>query len=117
MTHVKDPQKNKDKGVVYRIPCGECSEAYIGETVGLLKMRITEDKQVVEKRKIMNASAVHSEIFNHHIKWEDSVVVEREGRVKERRIKESIHIRRSRSYNLDEGYPLSPVWNILIKDI
>ena len=66
---------------------------------------------------MMNANAVHSEIFNHHIKWEDSVVVEREGRVKERRIKESIHIRRSRSYNLDEGYPLSPVWNTLIKDI
>ena len=37
--------------------------------------------------------------------------------MKERRIKETIHIRRSRSYNQNEGYPLSPVWNILIKDI
>ena len=36
---------------------------------------------------------------------------------KERRIKESIHIRRIRSYNLDAGYPLSPMWDFLIKDI
>ena len=27
---VKDPQKNKDKGVVYRIPFGCCSEVYVG---------------------------------------------------------------------------------------
>ena len=117
LTRVKDPQKTKDKGVVYRIPCGECSEVYIGETGRPLKMRIGEHRRAVEKKDMKNANAVHSEILNHRINWEESTVVEREERMKQRRIKESIHIRRSRSYNLDEGYPLSPVWDILIKDI
>ena len=104
---MKDPQKIEDKGVVYRIPCGECSEVYIEETGRPLKMRIGEHRQSLDKKDMKNANAVHSEIFNNHINWEECTVVEKEKRTKERRIKESIHIRRSRSYNLDEGYPLS----------
>ena len=78
-------------------------------------MRIEEHRQAVEKKDMKNANAVRSEILNHCINWEESTVVEREEIMKQRRIKESIHIRRSRSYNLDEGYPLSQVWDI--KDI
>ena len=44
LMRVKDPQKNKDKGIVYKIPCGDCSEVYIGETGRPLKTRITEHK-------------------------------------------------------------------------
>ena len=117
LTRVKDPQKHKDKGVVYRIPCGECSEVYIEETGRPLKMRITEHKRAVDRSDMKNANAVHSEVLNHAISWEDCTVVDREKRVKERRIKESIHIKRSRSYNLDSGYPLSPVWDSIIRDI
>ena len=80
-------------------------------------MRIGEHRRAVKKKDMKNANVVHSEILNHHINWEESTIVEQEERMKQRRIKESIHIRRNRSYNLDEGYPLSPVWDILIKDI
>ena len=64
-----------------------------------------------------NANAVHSEVMKHEINWEDSTVVDREMRVMERKIKENILIKRIRSYNLYSGYPLSPVWDSIIRDI
>ena len=63
----KDPQKNKDKGVVYRIPCGGCSEVYIAETGRPLKTRITEHKWAVNQMDTKNANPVHSDALNHRI--------------------------------------------------
>ena len=54
---MKDPQENKDKGIVYRIPCGDCSEVYIGETGRPLKTRITEHKRAVNQMDTKNANA------------------------------------------------------------
>ena len=82
-----------------------------------LKIRITEHKRAVDQSDMKNAYAVHSEVIKHEINWEDSTVVDREMRVMERKIKESIHIKRIRSYNLYSGYPLSPVWDSIIRDI
>ena len=117
LTRVKDPQKNKDKGIVYRIPCRDCSEVYIGETGRPSKTRITEHRRAVNQMDTKNANAVHSDVLNHRINWDRSKVIDREKRWKERKIKEGIHIRRHRTYNLDSGYPLSPVWDSLIRDI
>ena len=114
LTKVKGPQKNKDKGVVYKIPCGECSEVYTGETGRPLKTRIVEHRRAVDKKDMKNANAVHNDVMNHQINWTEAEVVDREERTKERRIRESIQIRRHRTYNLDSGYPLSPVWDSLI---
>ena len=65
----------------------------IGETGRPLKMRITEHKRAVDQSDMKNANAVHSEEMNLEINWEDSTVIDGERRVKERRIKESIHIK------------------------
>ena len=51
-----------------------------------------EHRQAVDKRVMKNGNAVYSEIFNHCINWEESTVVKKEKRTKERRIKESIHV-------------------------
>ena len=56
-------------------------------------MRIMENRQAVDKRDMKNANVIHSEIFNHRINWEESTVIEKVKRTKERKIKESIHIR------------------------
>ena len=94
---MKDPQKNKDKGIVYRIPWEDCSEVYIGETGRPLKTRITEHKRAVNQMDTKNAYAVHSDVLNHRINWDRSKVIDREKRWKERKIKESIQIRRHRT--------------------
>ena len=42
-------------------------------------------------------------------------MVDRSNRRKERKIKESVYIRTRRTYYMDSGSSLSPVWNSLIK--
>ena len=87
LTKVKTKQKNRDKGVVYRIPCEECSKVYIGETGRPLKMRIAEHVRAVKNGDVKNANTVHEDVMNHKINWRGAEVIDREMAVKERRIK------------------------------
>ena len=41
--------------------------------------------------------------------WDAATVVDRASRWRERRIKERVHIRKRKTYNMDLGFPLSPV--------
>ena len=43
----KDPTEKEDQtGVVYHIPCSDCSSVYIGETGRKLKLRLKEHKSI-----------------------------------------------------------------------
>ena len=117
LTRVKGPQKHVDKGVVYQIPCAQCDEVYVGETGRPLKTRITEHKRAVSTGDVRNANAVHCMKTNHSMDWNAAGVVDRASRWRERRIKESVHIRKRKTFNMDSGFPLSPVWNSLIGHI
>ena len=56
----KQPQPPMDiKGVVYLIPCSECSAVYIGKTGRTLKLRFAEHKQAVTMGDVNNRIAVH----------------------------------------------------------
>ena len=44
-------------------------------------------------------------------------MVDRSNRWKERKIRESVYIRARRTYNMDSGSSLSPVWNSLIRHL
>ena len=111
------PQKHVDKGVVYQIPCAQCDEVYVGETGRPLKTRITEHKRAVSTGDVRNANAVHCMKTNHCMDWNAAGVVDRASRWRERRIKESVYIRKRKTFNMDSGFPLSPVWNSLIGHI
>ena len=114
LTRVKGPQKHVDKGVVYQIPCAQCNEVYIGETGRPLKTRISEHKRAVTMGDARNANADHWMRTDHSMDWKGATVVDRASKWREWRVKESVHIRTRRTYNLDSGFPLSPVWNSLI---
>ena len=47
------------KGVVYFIPCAECSANYIGETGGTQKVRMAEHRRAVENKDHKNGIAMH----------------------------------------------------------
>ena len=46
---VKNPVPAEKKGVVYIIPCQDCTKVYVGETGRTLKKRMSEHKQAVKR--------------------------------------------------------------------
>jgi len=105
------PEEEK-KGVVYEIPCKDCSQTYVGEIGRTLKKQISEHKQAVRRLDSNNGIAVHVQLQDHPIDWEGECVTENEQRYWRRRVLEAIHIQnRPHSMNLDCGLHLSGFWN------
>ena len=51
--------------------------------------------------------------MGHSMDWGAGAVVDRASRWRERMVKESVYIKNRNTYNMDSGFPLSPVWNSL----
>jgi len=65
-TSLKDPIETLDqKEVVYRIPCKDCSEVYIGQTGRKLKNRISSHKSDIRHRPLACALAQHTHEKKH----------------------------------------------------
>ena len=121
LVHPKDKIEDACKcGVVYEIPCLNCTDTYIGETGRPLNVRIKEHREDVEKNAAFigtrqrrkqsvsefNKSAVtdHVNVKNHVIDWENIRVKDCESNYKKRVIKEAITIRKTPSnMNRDQG--------------
>ena len=101
---------DRTKGVIYNIPC-TCGREYIGETGRNLRVRIGEHKYAIQHGNMSNAIAVHVHEAEHPIDWGSARVIEREKHFACRKIKESLHIKRSvNCTNTDLGYYMHPVW-------
>ncbi|XP_072020645.1 uncharacterized protein [Amphiura filiformis] len=71
----KDPTPTEKKsGVVYEIPCGECTSSYIGQTGRQLGDRLKEHKSTAPSRK-RSAVAEHKTESHHNIDWESTKVI------------------------------------------
>ena len=116
---------------MYKVPCKNCSEVYIGETGRKLGTRLKEHAKDVEQNKKgaytrsnrkqslteMNKSAItdHVNKHNHEIDWEGAKVIDRENEHRTRTIKESIHIRVNPVMNRDEGvHKISRVYDPIL---
>ena len=125
--------KQKNAGVVYKIPCNQCEKVYIGETGGQLgpgsqnterkqKRSLTEISQdppaeLLPMSTTKSAITAHVCHYNHIMNWEGSEIVEQESDKFKRSIKESILCVRSNTptMNRDEGaYQLSLIWTQVI---
>ena len=130
LVHPKDKQETLEKSeVVYKIPCKNCNQVYIGETGRKFGTRLKEHEKDVENNKKgqftrtkrkeslqeLNKSAItdHANQNNHEIDWEGARVIDRESDYKTRTIKEAMHIRvNGQVMNRDEGgYQLSRVYD------
>ena len=80
LVKVKQPRPDrKKKGVVYEVPCKDCSSVYNGETGRTLEKRISEHKTAVKKNDPKNGTAVHSWTNQHQVNWEATTVKQEEG--------------------------------------
>ena len=134
VVHPKDKlSKEKQTGIIYQVPCGNCKQVYIGETGRSLEKRISEHKDDVDKNRKKqytraarkesmteyNKSAItdHVNQLNHEPNWEHTKIVAREHYTKARKIKEVIAIMKTGdNMNRDRGnFTIPPVYHSIIK--
>ena len=85
-------RSENSKSVVYKIPCGGCNKAYIGETGRGLKTRIHEHKRDVRDHNLSNAIVVHAEKSSHLPQWEKASILEKGMSKPHRKALEAAHI-------------------------
>ena len=91
--------------VVYKIPCLDCTSAYIGETGRLFKTRRKEHQKDIkpniiaqlinEDFKKKSALVKHVCLSGHRINWENSIIFASESDYKNRRFLESLYVHKT----------------------
>jgi hypothetical protein len=61
--------------VVYKVPCQDCDQAYIGETKRNLQTRIKEHQKANRKGDQKNGIAEHTRTTHHQIRWHDTEIL------------------------------------------
>ena len=139
LVHPKDPRpKMNTSHCVYKIPCSNCPQPYIGETERHLHTRVKEHSDSVAKvanKKYTRASAsqsratkddgkqsacaIHASKRNHVIDFDNASVLATHCNDKlGRKIRESIWVRSEPkgTFNRNEGgYELSRTWDALLQ--
>ena len=95
----------ESSGIVYNIPCKDCSSCYIGQTGRKLKRRIEEHKKAVRLADFENSAlAEHAWTESHRVDWDSVSILARQNDYTSRSIKESTLIRTTRgTLNRDCG--------------
>ncbi|KAH6939754.1 hypothetical protein HPB50_021558 [Hyalomma asiaticum] len=93
LLNVKDRLDSKRyPGVVYKVPCADCSCSYIGET-GNFTRRLKEHKRdVANNKKASNALAEHADNHGHLIDWDNAAIIAKEKNSTTRLLLESVSI-------------------------
>ena len=114
----KDPTPPEQRnGVIYRIPCKDCTMAYIGQSGRSLACRIKEHKRAVQNGD-QNSSALaeHAWQQQHHVDWAAAEVLESTRNWYPRCMIESWHIHReANSMNRERG-PLPHIYCSLLTE-
>lgn len=87
-------ETDKKSCVVYRIPCQNCDEVYIGQTSQQLKRRITQHISDIKNPRKICALAEHVRSVDHRMDYDSVTVLECEENMRKRCFLEMIHIKR-----------------------
>nr|VZI09654.1 unnamed protein product [Spirometra erinaceieuropaei] len=76
LSRVKDPiPKEQQTNVIYRIPCANCSCAYVGHTGRCLGTRISEHKLAIRRREPLSLVFAHALEYDHRFNWDGTEAV------------------------------------------
>ena len=99
LVHPKDPIPEwQRKGVVYSVPCNECSRAYIGQTGRSLDHRIAEHRRALRNGDVAaSAPAEHVFTAGHKMDLSKATVIDTHPHAQTRCLLESWHIQHERT--------------------
>ena len=91
--------------VVYRIPCEECTGAYVGQTGRSLGLRLKEHKRALKNFDVTSSGlSEHALESGHRVAWTKAAVVNSHPKKSNRMFLESWHIgMESCSLNREKG--------------
>ena len=112
------PKVNKTEGI-YKIPCRDCKQFYVGETGRGLISRINEHKDDIVKQKAESGIAEHVRKDDHFFDFKNAKIVHYSKNIHKRHIIESAIINKCSkldlTVNLNKGF--SPHNDFLTKHI
>lgn len=120
-SRVKDKTDNNlHSNVIYQIPCGNCNNCYIGQTKQHLRKRVLEHKRdcnISNAHNPRTALALHHFSENHHFKFDEIRILDRETNYKKRLFLEMAQIQKTdRTVNLNtDVQSLSRIYYNLIR--
>lgn len=101
-------------GVIYRQMCGDCDKCYVGETSRRARERKKEHEKDTREVNLRSAISEHCHKVSHRPNFDSFEIVEFESNWRRRRIKESIHIMRNKTFNRDCGLSIDRCWRTII---
>ena len=105
--------RDKRSGVVYSVPCKDCSFTYVGETGIHLSSRIKQHKDAVRKGDVEKSAHVWE--LHHSIDWDNTTIVDFDPETISRKTREALYIRRRKDLmNRDLGLETSHIWDSLL---
>ena len=96
----------KNSNIVYSIPCMGCNQVYIGQTSRLLEKRIYEHKRNIFSPPLQHSAFTkHSIEFDHRFDYDNVNVIDKETKLNQRILLETLHMIKQPSVNLREETP------------
>ena len=104
MIRKKEKKDKSDKSVVYRVPCGICEKAYIGETGRGAKTRLKEHKRDFRNFMEHSAFVAHANKTGHLPNWEGTEIIASCSSKAIRKATEAAYIATNETINTNGGF-------------
>ena len=104
MIRQKRNEVKPEISVVYRVPCGMCEKAYIGETGRGLNTRLKEHKRDLRNYNEYSAFVAHADETGHLPNWERAKVIASCSSKSIRKVTEAAYIATSETINTKGGF-------------
>lgn len=104
LVKTKEEKKLQEKSIVYEVPCSGCYKTYVGETGRGLKTRLREHKNDVKFHRTSNAIVLHIDECGHLPKWEETNILEKNMKKRNRKLLEAAHIATRNTFNTRSGF-------------
>ena len=114
LCRMKDPVEPHDlAGVVYKIPCTNCSQCYVGETGKELKTRLHEHHLAMWRADKLSHLWQHCSVTGHEINLKNAAVIGRAKDRHERLVLEAVLSHNSFNRHID----LNPNYSVITSQI
>ena len=93
-----------NSGIVYKIPCRDCDQFYVGQTGKSLKTRISQHQYSVRMCQSSSGLFQHKAANDHHINWSEAKILAKSKCFYERNVIESCLISNTYANNVNMSY-------------